>query len=475
MKKAIDWLKGFVSKTSGQITIVAIVLTILLIMLGDLRGFVVKIAIALLMFSIIVIVHEFGHFLLAKKNGIGVTDFSLGMGPKIWSFEKGETTYSLRWFPLGGSCMMVGEDQDIDQENAFNKKSVWARMSVIAAGPIFNFILAFIFALFVVGFSGWDTADITVMDDMPAKEAGLQDGDIITKVNGVSILNARDLATQLQMFDPIEGEEPVDIEVRRDGKKVSYEVTPKLVTEYVITDVELEQDTDLVIIKNLKEDSPLHKAGMQDGDRIVGINGTVTDTYEQFQDYLIDNELEEVIELEYVRDNDTKQAIEVTLTEKVESYMMGFYYSQFRDTKLNALEIVKYSFVEVQYWIKTTIKSLGYMIQGNASRKDIAGPVGMVNLIGDTYEEAYDAGGASSATLTMMYLCILLSANIGVMNLLPIPALDGGRLFFLIIEAIRRKPIKPELEGTIHAIGLILLMILMVFVFFNDIVNIITG
>ena len=148
--------------------------------------FIIKIVIALLVFSIIVIVHELGHFLLAKKNGVGVNEFAIGMGPKLFGIKKGETEYTIRALPLGGACMMVGEDETSNADNAFNKKSVWARISIIAAGPIFNFILAFLLSLIFVGYTGWDFADIEVMKDMPDANAGLKDGYILTKINGKS-------------------------------------------------------------------------------------------------------------------------------------------------------------------------------------------------------------------------------------------------------------------------------------------------
>ena len=143
------------------------------------------IIIALIVFSVIIIFHEFGHFLLAKKNGIGVTQFALGMGPNIFSFKKGETEYCLKLFPIGGLCAMVGEDSDEVGENSFNSKTVWQRISVVAAGPVFNFILAFIFSLILVGIVGYDTPSVyKVEENGPAWEAGIQDGDIIREVNG---------------------------------------------------------------------------------------------------------------------------------------------------------------------------------------------------------------------------------------------------------------------------------------------------
>ena len=142
---------------------------------------------AVLLFGFIVLVHEFGHFLLAKCSGIGVVEFSVGMGPRIFSVEKGETRYSIKALPLGGSCMMVGEDSENPDPKAFNNKPVLSRIAVIAAGPVFNFILAFLFAMLIVAQIGHDAAVLTgVMEKSPAEEAGLQAGDIIVEMSGKS-------------------------------------------------------------------------------------------------------------------------------------------------------------------------------------------------------------------------------------------------------------------------------------------------
>ncbi len=147
-----------------------------------------KILIALLVFSVIIIIHELGHFLFAKLNGITVVEFSLGMGTRLLSHEWGGTRYSLKLLPFGGSCMMLGEDEDEDGEGTFGSKSVWARISVIAAGPVFNFLLAFVLSLFIIGNIGYDVPILVgVSEGMPAQEAGLQAGDRITKMNGRSI------------------------------------------------------------------------------------------------------------------------------------------------------------------------------------------------------------------------------------------------------------------------------------------------
>lgn len=429
--------------------------------------FIIKIVIAILVFSVIVIIHELGHFLLAKKNGIGVNEFCIGMGPKIFGKKIGETEYAIRALPIGGACMMVGEDEASDQDNAFNNKGVWARMSVVAAGPIFNFILAFLLALVVVASIGWDTADIDVDEKMPIAEAGLKDGDIITKINGKNISCDREIMYALY-FNPIKNDDPVEIQYKRDGKKYTKSVKPKLDERYVIKGVSFEDNEDKAIISEIEKECAFYKAGLRKADVIVGINDTKFKDAKEFYEYANNDLLEKNIKVTYKRGEEEKTAdVEFDKGSFSKRYLLGFTYSDARE-KVNALETIKYAFVEIKVQINTAIQSIGYLISGKAKADDMSGPIGIVNFIGDGYE-ASKSSGFKAVLIQLFDITILLSANIGVMNLLPLPALDGGRLLFMIIEVIRRKKMKPEVEGMVHAIGLILLLILMAVVSFNDI------
>lgn len=338
-----------------------------------------KIVLFIIIFSVIVMVHEFGHFLLAKKNGIYVTEFSLGLGPTIVGFTKGETKYSLKLLPFGGACMFLGEDGVSSDSRAFPNQSVWARISVVAAGPIFNFILAFICSLFIISSIGYDAPVIyQVLPGYPAEEAGLQEGDRIVKMNDTSIRIYREVSMYVQMNQ----NEHVEVTYEREGKVATASLTPK---------------------------------------------------YNDETGY----------------------------------YLLGFQGAGTR-VKGNALKTIEYSAYEVKYWIDTTIKSLGMLIKGKISADDLSGPVGVAQIVGEVYDNS-KTDGAFYVWLNMLNIAVLLSANLGVMNLLPLPALDGGRLVFLILEGIRRKKIDPEKEGMVHFVGLMLLMLLMVFVMYNDI------
>lgn len=337
-----------------------------------------KIVIAIILFSVLIIFHELGHFLVAKLNGIRVREFTLGLGPTIIGVTKGDTKYCLKLLPFGGSCVM-GEDEESDEPDAFNNKSVWARIAVVAAGPIFNFILAFLFAIVIIGCAGYDEPKVqAVTEGFPAEEAGIQPGDTIIKLNNDRMRVYREIS----LFVAMHQGETVDVVYERDGERYETTLKPKL-------------------------------------------------------------------------------------DEESGNYYLGFS-SNGQRTKGNVLKVLQYSLREVEYWIETTYKSLAMIFRGKVKADDVSGPVGIVSAIGDTYEQS-KKDGAYYVLLNMMNFAILLSANLGVMNLLPLPALDGGRLVFLFIEAIRGKPINREKEGMVHFIGFALLMLLMVVVLYNDI------
>lgn len=325
--------------------------------------------------------HELGHFLIAKKNGIQVDEFCIGLGPTLIGKQIGDTFYSIKLLPFGGACMM-GEDEDRPEQNAFNNKSVWARMAVIFGGPLFNFILAFLFSLIVVGMSGADIPQIhSVEKESPAAVAGLKAGDYMTGIDGHKIHNYREFSYYMYL-DYEQGEIPLTI--KRNGIEKKFSVTP---------------------------------------------------VYNQER----------------------------------QQYLIGITWSGYQKT--GPLKTIEYSIREVGLQIKLTVKSVKMLITRQLGMKDLSGPVGIVKTVGDQYNEAANYG-IRVIFLTMLNWIILISANLGVMNLLPLPALDGGRLLFLIFEAIFRKPVPRNLEAAVHTFGLLLLMALMVFVMYQDITKI---
>ena len=343
-----------------------------------------SIVFGIIIFSVIVLFHEFGHFLLAKLNHVVVVEFSLGMGPRLFSFEKGGTRYSLKLLPFGGSCVMLGEDLGDMSEGTFGSKSVWARIAIVAAGPVFNFILAWILACIMVGSVGVDRPVILdVTEDYPAQQAGLEAGDTILSINGKRVWLYREVSDFVNNHQALMASgDPVRVAYSRDGEKAAVLIVPK------------------------KDESGRYKLG------IVGSS--------------------------YYR------------------YPVG------------PGEVLLYGAAEVRYWIRAVFDGLRLMFTGQVGLNDVSGPVGIVEVIDETYEESKE-DGAFYVWINMLNLAVLLSANLGVMNLLPIPALDGGRLLFFLVEVIRRKRLDPELEGRIHLVGLAVLLALMVLILANDV------
>lgn len=342
----------------------------------------------------IILFHEFGHYLLARLNGVAVVEFSVGFGPRIlsWVSKKTGIRYSLKLLPLGGSCAMLGEfgeDEDEKEEIpdvkgvSFFDRGPLAKMAVIAAGPVFNFILAFVFSLVILSWAGIDPAVIAgTSEGMPAEAAGLREGDVITKLDGRMI----HLSREISMYLMSAGQDPVNVEYRRYDEASSVWTTEHTVIR------------------------PEFKDGR---------------------------------------------------------YYLGVVLRGYRDAAKSPLQLLQYSAYEVRYWILTVLDSLKMIVGGKVTTNDIAGPVRIVTIIDQTVEENTQYGFVT-VVMNLLNLMVMFSANLGVMNLLPFPALDGGRLVFLLWELVTGHPVSQRIEGAVNMTGMALLMTFMVFVVWND-------
>ena len=395
--------------------------------------------ISIIALGLIIAFHEFGHFITARLFKVGVIEFSIGMGPRVLSKVKGNTRYSLRAMPFGGSCMMLGEEMAEDDENdrasgaltngtlnddapriqgdsiiidgrtykksdQFVEKPAWQRFLIIAAGPVFNFILAFLFALIITAHYGYDRAEILdATSGMPAAEAGISAGDEIT---GLAVVNDSS-----------------------NGIRFSK--------------VETARDVQLFMV--------VHADAMQNG-------GTFAVRYLDADDGM--SEKSAVLKPQYDDENKT--------------YRLGFSYSSGYEKAESLGEVLHYSMYDVGYCIRSSVLSVKMLISGSVSRRDVMGPVRMVAVMDETVATA-SYYGIVAATMTLLNIMVLISGSLGAMNLLPLPALDGGRLVFIAIELITGHAVPKELEGRIHMAGMLLLLALMVFILFNDVSLLILG
>lgn len=336
-----------------------------------------KIGLILLIFTLIVMAHELGHFIVAKKNGVFVQEFAIGMGPKIFSKQKGETLYSVRILPIGGFCAMQEEFGESGDSRSLSSKTVWQRAGILLAGPIMNFLFAFVLMCIIVSAQGKPSNIIGSLEPgFPAQKAGMQVKDKIVMINGIKTKDMEDISRVLNTI----GDETIIFTISRQGK---------------------EEDL------NIKR--------------------------------------------EY--------------SEKDQRYLVGFTAEM---VKGDIVDNISQGFKETINLVVMTIEGFKMIITRQVSVDQLSGPVGVISAGVQVWDEGLKQS-TWFAVQQMLFLGALISANLGVFNLLPFPALDGGRVLFLIIEGIRGKPIDSNKEAFVHFLGFVLLMLLMVIVLYNDI------
>ncbi|MFI3230278.1 MAG: M50 family metallopeptidase [bacterium] len=362
-----------------------------------------SILITILILGFIVTIHEWGHFIAAKKSGVYVEEFAVGMGPLIYGKEKDGTLYALRAFPLGGYCKMKDEDgENSNDPDSFNNAKLINKFIIVLAGATMNFILAIVLFFIINLYSTSQTTIInSVIDDYPAQVAGMQAGDEIIYIDGKKIINFNDMSFTFSRLTPYNNKS-FDIGVKRDGEILTFSITPKF------------DETGRAIM------------GIYSGAKA----GILTDNTSNSGEYILE--------------------------------------------KNNILETLSNSVADMRFSVKVTIMSFIELFTGKMNSDDLMGPIGLTPVVEEQYQSAM-AVGIGSMILTMLNLMALLSANIGVFNLMPIPALDGGRIVFMVIELIMGKPIPPEKEGQIHFAGFVLLMGFGIYVAYGDIKSLISN
>lgn len=325
---------------------------------------------ALFVFFLVVIFHEFGHFIVAKSVGIKVNEFSIGMGPRLLKLRKGETDYSIRALPIGGYVKMEGEDENSEDERSFNKKPVLSRMAVIVAGAFMNFLLAILIYCIISYVIGAPTTVISeVSEGLPAYEAGIKSGDKITRINDDEITSWDELVTKINESEQNE----IKVTVLRDNQELDYYITP-----------------------------------------------------------VIDNETNRIV---------------IGITPQIRKSLM---YS------------IKSGFERTIFYLTTIFEFLILLITGKGGMEQVTGPVGVIHLVGEA---------AKIGFIPVLSLAGFISINLGLFNLLPIPALDGSRFMFLLVELFRGRPVDPDKEGFVHFIGFVFLILLMLVIVYKDLVR----
>lgn len=371
------------------------------------------------MFLVMVSLHEFGHFITAKLMGFKILEYAIGFGPVILKSKKSEIQYSLRAIPFGGYCKFEGEDTESDDPRAFSNRPVWQRIIVVAAGGISNVILGFLLFLIIVPFVSPVSTNVVqeVVPNSYIEEIGVQPGDRIISIDGKKVNFYNDITLYTQNFKS--GEES-ELVVKRNGEKKKFIFKPShSVTSYTYT---------------------------EDG---VEVKSSMNGVEEETQLYPYSEQMPEDESL-------------IGKTETSDRLIIGFRPMQKDITVFN---VWGEAWNETRFVVKLVYSSLWQMITGKVGMEQVSGPVGVVSEVNNAVNSGPDSW------LYILNLTALLTINLGVFNLLPVPALDGGRLFFMLIELIRRKPIPVEKEGMVHAIGFLLLIGFIIFVSFHDIIK----
>ncbi|HEY5585568.1 MAG TPA: RIP metalloprotease RseP [Ruminiclostridium sp.] len=422
------------------------------------------ILLAILALSFLIIIHELGHFLVAKAFKVKVNEFSLFMGPKLFSFQKGETTYSLRLIPLGGYVKMEGEEEASEDDRAFNKKPIGVRSAIIAAGPIMNILVAIVFAFLIMAQSGFYTTQIkTILPGSVAGKAGIQVGDKLQKYNGKSIFQVNDL----EIFAYPLTNESVNLQYERNGETKTVKITPPRQSGYKLGFAPKATDgVESNVAVDVSDKSPAMQAGLKDGDKIIKLNGIAVNSRQDIAKVLEQIKQNDVIITVSRGGNELNLKPVVPMIGKnPEYYAIGVDFEHTKGGFANTLvQSVKYN-ISIS---RSIYYSLGWLFTGKVPASDLMGPIGITTTIKDVVAQS---PSLMDKVLNLLSFTAMISINLGLVNLLPFPALDGSKLVLLLVEGIRKKPLNPDKEALITMIGFVLLIMLMIYATFNDILR----
>lgn len=402
----------------------------------------------------LIFIHEGGHFIVAKLCKIRVNEFAIGFGPVIFKKQGKETLFQLRLIPLGGFCNMEGEEERSEVEGSFSKASIPKRIAVVAAGGLVNIIFALLIYFTLMSCVGNNVSNVidTVVPNYSAQTAGLRENDKILKIDGKKIKNKADLDEALEQSNGNE----LSILIERDGKEQELKIKPTE-EKYNYTGIAVNTSNDkLTEIAALYPNSPGEKQGLQAKDIIIAINDNpVENNAQKLVDY-INLSIGEKIKFTVERNGEN---LDITIMPDVMSnYLLGV---NLKMAENNFINNIYYAFFDTGEFAISIVDNLRLLFSGGVSIDQLMGPVGISDVVAQT-----------NGLADFIYILALISISLGFTNLLPFPPLDGGKIVILLIEAIRRKPLKEKTEINIQLVGFIFLMALMVYVTYNDILRI---
>ncbi len=406
----------------------------------------------IVLLGVLITIHELGHFIVAKLSKVKVNQFAIGFGPIILEKKGKETKYSLRLIPLGGFVSMEGEEGDSEAPNSFAKAKMYKKILIVAAGSIVNILFALlIYFIISISTGTYVSNEVdSLISGYAAEEAGIQPNDKIIEINGNEIKSKNDLD---EISDEFNGEK-LDIKVERNSEVIEYEIIP---TEQKtpITGIYLDENANIVLVDT---NSPAEKSGVMVNDKLIKVNSQEIngDIYKALE--LISSTEPENPEIQITVDRNG-EIIDININpEFISSYYIGVVFKEAPDTIMNRMIN---GTMETQKFVISIGENLKDLFTGQVGIDQMTGPVGISVMVADT-----------NGVREFFELMALISLSLGVTNLLPIPALDGGKILILIIEIVRRKPMKKETEINIQLIGFALLIALSLYITFKDIIRI---
>ena len=425
--------------------------------------------IAILVFGFLIFIHEFGHYIFARIFKVTITEFSIGMGPKLLWYDSKKTgiKYAISAIPFGGYVAMVGEDGESEDPNAFNKKPAWQRLIITVAGAAINIIAGVIAITILASFT--NLGDTTVNDfykniyEVSSYDSGLRVGDEIVWVDGKSVETSTELYEAIQT----KGHEPLEIKVIRDGKTVTLEDVKFPIMErsngeqVVLVDFNVEGTKNIVTLfyRSVYEVSS-SDSGLEKGDKVIKVDGKRVRNLDALS-YEIMRKGYEPIDITVIRNGEEKTIENVVFpVSEEQGQKFGLLDFQVRRIEKNFFKVIGYSISKSALIVRMCWESIIDLITGRYTLSAVSGPVGISQAIGSAANEGF---------LSLLSIVGLISINLGVMNLLPLPALDGGRLGMILAEMITRKKIPTKIEATINAVGLAVLLGLSAVIMVKDI------